>query len=531
MCNRLDPSFLIKELNSENCLWIYRMAHRHNHRSLTETLLQYISWHFTALCVEKDFLHLDLEELIGILSLDSLMVSSELTVFHLACRWREFHSSEHKLLPEDLLRVVRFPLMSPRELEEAKKSNIAISYHQHPTYFQLRRGMFEDRIICMDLQAREDQLLEDVDFQLDSYDPVSEGWEKLPSLKSLMCPGILAIGTHLYVAGGVHQDDSISNTLHMYDSVKNDWSELSSMAGPRCMHGFVAHFQRLYAVGGWNGSEILDSAECFTVSENCWTGVSNLPVPVRCFASTMLKEKLYLIGGETATANSISNYKGFLVYNPISDTWSQFPLKIACSSAGAVTLDNKIFVIGGYTNGECIVQRRKATSRCFCLDEVGSVCHDCQVPSLPKSIALAGVVRWKRRIYVLGGENADKFYKEIYYWTPGDSKWTLCHKRLPILYDGVSNFGCVTMTAPMECFHSVIQGKPTVSNFTEFVNEFHRVFVVPARAVSAAKWLMTIRQGTCTVSDYAIEFRTLAAEVGCNNEALVATFTQGLCNS
>ncbi|KAM4771240.1 uncharacterized protein WCC33_003087 [Rhinophrynus dorsalis] len=58
-----------------------------------------------------------------------------------------------------------------------------------------------------------------------------------------------------------------------------------------------------------------------------------------------------------------------------------------------------------------------------------------------------------------------------------------------------------------------------------------RVFDVPGRTTTAAKQLMTIRQGARTVADYSIEFRTLAAEVGWNNEALVAEFSQGLCDA
>ncbi|KAM4690516.1 leukocyte tyrosine kinase receptor [Rhinophrynus dorsalis] len=70
--------------------------------------------------------------------------------------------------------------------------------------------------------------------------------------------------------------------------------------------------------------------------------------------------------------------------------------------------------------------------------------------------------------------------------------------------------------------------KPIIHNFAEFVCAFKRVFDVHACAASAAKHLMTISQGNHTVAKYAIEFHTLAAEVGWNNEALVATFSQGL---
>lgn len=42
---------------------------------------------------------------------------------------------------------------------------------------------------------------------------------------------------------------------------------------------------------------------------------------------------------------------------------------------------------------------------------------------------------------------------------------------------------------------------------------------------------MSVRQGSRSVAEYAIEFRTLAAEVGWNNEALVAAFSHGLSDA
>ncbi|KAM4771047.1 cytochrome b5 reductase 4 [Rhinophrynus dorsalis] len=68
------------------------------------------------------------------------------------------------------------------------------------------------------------------------------------------------------------------------------------------------------------------------------------------------------------------------------------------------------------------------------------------------------------------------------------------------------------------------------NDIDEFVGAFYRVFDILGHQVSASKHLMTIRQGAYTVAEYAIKFRTLAAEVNWNNEALVAAFSQGLCN-
>ncbi len=46
----------------------------------------------------------------------------------------------------------------------------------------------------------------------------------------------------------------------------------------------------------------------------------------------------------------------------------------------------------------------------------------------------------------------------------------------------------------------------------------------------AARLLAELRQGECTVTDYSIEFSTLAAECGWNSEAQWDMFLYGLCD-
>ncbi|KAG8441289.1 hypothetical protein GDO86_006863 [Hymenochirus boettgeri] len=460
----LCSSYLIKKLNNENCIWIYKLSYCHNHKTLLKATLKYIGYHITSLCEKNSFLPLDLGEITNILSSDCLMTVSELTVYQLAYCWWQFHRANHSVFPKELLGAIRFSLMSTSELEEVEKGNVVdASFQRHPQSFQLRQGMFETRIVCMDLLEREDPSLTDRDFYLDAYDPELEIWEKLPPLKSLMCPGIVALGSYMYVAGGIHKDDSVSNTLHVYDSVKNSWNELCGMFGPKCMHGFVAYNQKLYALGGWDGRIVRDSVECFIIQENCWSQVSRMPTPLCYFASTQLNGKLYLIGGGTTVDISASPHLGILIFSPSSDTWCQIPLKTMCSTAGVIRLDNKLYVIGGHIGYDRVTQSCKATAKCFCLDSLGHVCPESKIPALPKCVASAGVVLWNRRIYVLGGEDRDIFYKQVYYWEPGATKWTVCRTSLPILSDGVSAFGCVTLKIPMKQFHSLIPHRRTIT--------------------------------------------------------------------
>uniref|UniRef100_A0A8C5ML73 ribonuclease H n=1 Tax=Leptobrachium leishanense TaxID=445787 RepID=A0A8C5ML73_9ANUR len=73
--------------------------------------------------------------------------------------------------------------------------------------------------------------------------------------------------------------------------------------------------------------------------------------------------------------------------------------------------------------------------------------------------------------------------------------------------------------------------KPIIGDYKEFIAELQRTFNPTRKATVAGKSLFRIRQGNRTVSDYAIEFKTLISDVNWTNETLVLAFMEGLSES
>lgn len=69
---------------------------------------------------------------------------------------------------------------------------------------------------------------------------------------------------------------------------------------------------------------------------------------------------------------------------------------------------------------------------------------------------------------------------------------------------------------------------PFCSSYTAFEQEFKRVFDHPLSGRQASKRLLILRQETGSVAEYAIQFRTVAAGSGWNEEALMVCFRNGL---
>ncbi len=64
-----------------------------------------------------------------------------------------------------------------------------------------------------------------------------------------------------------------------------------------------------------------------------------------------------------------------------------------------------------------------------------------------------------------------------------------------------------------------------------FVEEFKRVFDHPVSGRESSRQLLTLKQGSRSTVDFAIEFRTIASGSGWNDEALMACFQGGLSGS
>lgn len=65
------------------------------------------------------------------------------------------------------------------------------------------------------------------------------------------------------------------------------------------------------------------------------------------------------------------------------------------------------------------------------------------------------------------------------------------------------------------------------STFSALAAELRKVFGLGNSRSSAGRWLLVLRQGERSVSDYSIDFRTLASRSRCP-AALVDTFVHGL---
>ncbi|KAJ6663133.1 hypothetical protein lerEdw1_010726 [Lerista edwardsae] len=440
--------YLEMNISMSNCLRLYSLAHQHNHHPLLQAASHYIRQHFGPLSKKESFLSLEHDALVNLISSDSLDVPSELTVYQAVRNWVESATAARLPLFKQLLGHIRFPLLTHEELVDVQ-ADIAEYYRHMRLKWKdldgagrllesrgLRKGMYDECLVCVEVSEIRLQEGEDPESYLRCFDPHADRWEKLPPLRYVSYSGCTSMDCKLYLSGGQKDNCTFVDTLHEYSALTSRWSQLPSMSAGRAIHPFLACNKKLYALGGCNDAGPLTSAEAFNVAQNVWVPIASLPLALMYPASAVLKHKIYLIGGKASRS-----YKGLLIYDTVSNWWTEMPMDFSCYGGAAVSVGGGIYVFGGYMEerGNFLANSAMAAEEVPCcskgsfyLCESGRVNWEIHIPELPVALAFACALEWQGKIYLLAGKDENRSYNASYIWVPDDTSWMRCPDEIPV---------------------------------------------------------------------------------------------------
>ncbi len=187
-----------------------------------------------------------------------------------------------------------------------------------------------------------------------AFDPATSTWTVLaPMPTARQGPGAGAIGTKIYVAGGMAGNGASLTTLEVYDPATNSWTTAAPMGTPRDNPGSTALGGKLYVFGGrirnadgstTNGT--LATVEAYDPATNTWTGRASMPTGRRTSIVGTLNGHAQVMGGEI-----MSNGGAFGAneeYDPVTNTWRTLPsLPTPRHGAASGTINGVIYVVGG----------------------------------------------------------------------------------------------------------------------------------------------------------------------------------------
>ncbi|KAM9425710.1 kelch-like protein 33 [Pholidichthys leucotaenia] len=204
----------------------------------------------------------------------------------------------------------------------------------------------------------------------------------------------------LYVFGGkkYYGISDTLNSVYRYDLLQNSWECLAEMQQKRSSFSVVVLDGKIYAIGGHCDPDYIDSVEQYCPSTNTWSFTWPLDLPLSGHVAKVLLGQIFISGGQNSDYLCLSSmivYKPEMgstylasmakprahhcmevlgeylyvaggistdddmavvdqlaceVYCPTSDSWTSFTsLPVPHVGAGSAVLENKFYVLGGYS--------------------------------------------------------------------------------------------------------------------------------------------------------------------------------------
>uniref|UniRef100_A0A8D0DTS3 Kelch like family member 40 n=1 Tax=Salvator merianae TaxID=96440 RepID=A0A8D0DTS3_SALMN len=397
-------SFLQKRLCLSNCLAIFRLGLMLDCARLAVAARDFICDRFALITRDEEFFQLSADELIAIISSDSLNIEKEESVFEVVMKWatakdREsrqqalpvvFESIRFRLIDKDYLRdkVEKHALIKSSP-ELLKKIQMVKDAHEGKLtvvkkVVQKKQGekKAKENIINGEVEGKEEEkeeedalpgilndtmrfgmFLQDLVFMISdsgavAYDPGANEcyFASLSSQIPKNHASLVTRENQVFIAGGLYyneddKEDPMNSYFLQYDHLDADWLGMPPLPSPRCLFGLGEAENAIYVVGGKElkeGEETLDSVMCYDRSSFKWGEGDPLPYPVYGHGVVSHNDLIYAIGGKRKDKKCLNK---MVVYDPKKFEWKELaPMKTARSLFGTTVHNGKIYVAAGVTD-------------------------------------------------------------------------------------------------------------------------------------------------------------------------------------
>jgi|SRR5690625_1969371 len=134
---------------------------------------------------------------------------------------------------------------------------------------------------------------------------------------------------------------------------QNGWVELTNSVGEptaRSENAYVKSGDKFYLIGGGGDRPV----DIYDPENDLWTTGAFPPIPLHHFQAVAYDEKVYVIGAFTGGFPRETPVSNIYIYHTETDRWEkgpEIPADRRRGSTGTVVYQNKIYIMGGLTNG------------------------------------------------------------------------------------------------------------------------------------------------------------------------------------
>ncbi len=179
------------------------------------------------------------------------------------------------------------------------------------------------------------------------YDPAANAWtERAPMPTPRGAAGVAALGTRIYVAGGLAAAGSV-NTFEAFEPASNTWVSLPPMPTTRDHLTAQAAGGKFYAISGRSGV-LFNVNEEYDPATNAWRARAPIPTPRGGLGSGTIGGRIQVFGGE-GSSTPTGTFQENEEYDPATNTWRTLaPMPTPRHGLyGATVAGNRIYVPSG----------------------------------------------------------------------------------------------------------------------------------------------------------------------------------------
>ncbi|XP_077169980.1 kelch-like protein 33 [Paroedura picta] len=438
------------KLCPESSLDVLSFARAYGFSTLENATSDYILRNFVRISATPKFSDLPVNQLVDILSSDALYVLNELEAFQGAVRWLDADRDGRMVHAEKLMRCVRFPLMSTRELKQVRAVDMMAapgrlydllveslsSFPPGPSKMEQLpcRVRYPEKVIlisggdCLSKNMATRNPSEDLWY---SHRFVSGiGLVKQIEWRHL---GVLPDGPRfrhavavkdniMYLLGGKHYY-GIGDSMHSvfkFDPSSRSWERLADMMSYRSYFPAVFQDGLLYALGGSSrDAYCLDSVECYDPRTNAWRSCEPLPVAVCGHAACVLDGAIYISGGSDGSCRCLS---ALIQYRPGAPAIPRASMIEERAGHVMEALGGHLYVAGGlrWRDGHGGYADQLACEAYSLSQDVWAA-----LTPLPQAHVIAASTVLQGELYVLGGYSHNTYRDThlIHCYNPSYNRW------------------------------------------------------------------------------------------------------------
>ena len=377
--------YLSKNLNVQNCLMFYDLSSRYLLEKIKMEVVGFILENFEKIFQQKEFFDLSLEKLENFLRSDDLKVEEEKVVFEVVVEWVEKNLKERKKHFVKLFRTIRLQFLpfeyivkTVRKNSLIKESLIARDLMEEVFIHHVQPAMVPRQTPRISYKPKPMHALVVYTAQKfqQTYDAVAkqfhhvefDGWNT--DLISNDCA--VAVHPTMSLFCGGKKNGSSSNAVIQFDGVK--WKSIASMNEARCGPAATFYKKKLYVFGGeknpidrdecYNDNEqnprnLDDFVDSFEVFNTEWKIRGKLISSCSYASAQTLEDEIYLMGGYTANMQGGKTYSyqkvrckipsaTTFIYNLKNGKWKYGPsMKSARAEFGSAVFNSTIYALGG----------------------------------------------------------------------------------------------------------------------------------------------------------------------------------------